>query len=76
MKVLVVINFHVIYVKMKLSSRNVFHDAEIKRELDIMYRYQIHLLLGRHSELNINNRLFLYKQVLKEIWIYGLQLWD
>lgn len=32
-------------------------------------------LLGRHSELNIHNKLLLYKQVLKPVWMYGLQRW-
>ena len=33
-------------------------------------------LIGRHSSLWINNKLLLYKQVLKPVWTYGIQLWS
>jgi len=32
-------------------------------------------LLGRNSELSLNNKLLLYTAVLKPIWSYGVQLW-
>jgi hypothetical protein len=32
-------------------------------------------LLGRKSKLSTNNKLLLYKTVLKPIWTYGIQLW-
>jgi hypothetical protein len=32
-------------------------------------------LLGRRSALSTHNKLFLYKQILKPVWIYGIQLW-
>jgi hypothetical protein len=32
-------------------------------------------LLGRNSELSIYNRLILYKQALRPVWSYGIQLW-
>jgi hypothetical protein len=32
-------------------------------------------LLGRNSELSIYNKLILYKQVLRPVWSYGIQLW-
>jgi hypothetical protein len=32
-------------------------------------------LLGRKSKLSTNNKLFLYKARLKQIWTYGIQLW-
>jgi hypothetical protein len=32
-------------------------------------------LLGRKSELFINNKLLIYKAILKPIWVYGIQLW-
>jgi hypothetical protein len=33
-------------------------------------------LLGRKSQLSVHNELLLYKQVLKLIWTYGIQLWE
>jgi hypothetical protein len=32
-------------------------------------------LLGRNSELSIYYKLILYKQVLRPVWSYGIQLW-
>jgi hypothetical protein len=32
-------------------------------------------LLGRNSELSIHNKLILYKQVIRPLWNYGIQLW-
>ena len=31
--------------------------------------------LGRNSELSIQNKLLLYKQIIKPVWTYGIQLW-
>ena len=32
-------------------------------------------LMGRRSVLSIHNKLMLYKQILKPVWTYGIQLW-
>jgi hypothetical protein len=32
-------------------------------------------LLGRRSALSTHNKLVLYKQTLKPVWTYGIQLW-
>lgn len=32
-------------------------------------------LIGRHSELTIYNKVLLYRQILKPVWTYGIQLW-
>jgi hypothetical protein len=32
-------------------------------------------LLGRKSKLSIDNKLLIYKTILKPIWAYGIQLW-
>jgi hypothetical protein len=32
-------------------------------------------LLGRKSKLSTNNKLLIYKAMLKPIWTYGIQLW-
>jgi hypothetical protein len=32
-------------------------------------------LLGRKSKLSTNNKLLIYKAILKPIWSYGIQLW-
>jgi hypothetical protein len=51
--------------------------AQIKKkqgELEIKFR-KMYWLLGRRSELSMYNKLFLYKQVLRSVWTYGVQLW-
>lgn len=45
-----------------------------KEEFNLKYR-KMYWLLGRNSKLSIYNKLLLYKQVLKPVWTYGLQLW-
>jgi hypothetical protein len=35
----------------------------------------MYLLLGRKSKLSTNNKLLIYKTILKLIWTYGIQLW-
>jgi len=31
--------------------------------------------MGRRSALSTHNKLVLYKQILKPVWTYGIQLW-
>jgi hypothetical protein len=35
----------------------------------------MYCLVGRNSSLPRHNKLLLYKQILKPIWTYGVQLW-
>lgn len=50
------------------------HVKKKKQELNLKFR-KMYWLLGRQSQLSIHNKLLLYKQVLKPIWTYGIQLW-
>jgi hypothetical protein len=43
-------------------------------ELNIKFK-KMYCLLGCNSELSIYNKLILYKQVLRPVWSYGIQLW-
>lgn len=43
-------------------------------QLGLTYRKML-WLLGRHSQLKLENKLLLYKAILKPIWTYGIQLW-
>jgi hypothetical protein len=43
-------------------------------ELNIRFK-KMYLLLERNSELSIHNKVILYKQVIRPIWSYGIQLW-
>ena len=35
----------------------------------------MHWLLGKQSCLSLQNKVILYKSVLKPVWTYGIQLW-
>ncbi|KAI8115889.1 putative RNA-directed DNA polymerase from transposon X-element [Lucilia cuprina] len=32
-------------------------------------------LIGRKSNLSVHNKLIVYKQILKPVWSYGIQIW-
>jgi len=36
---------------------------------------KLYWLVGPHSELTIENKRLLYVEIIKPIWIYGIQLW-
>ena len=36
---------------------------------------QLYWLIGRKSKLTTENKLLMYKAILKPIWSYGLQIW-
>jgi hypothetical protein len=50
------------------------HSKNQRDELNNKFR-KIYWLLGRNSELSVHNKLALYKQVIRPVWIYGIQLW-
>jgi hypothetical protein len=35
----------------------------------------LYWIIGRKSQLSLENKLFVYKAILKPIWTYGVQLW-
>jgi hypothetical protein len=45
-----------------------------QEELTLKYR-KMYCLMGRYSALSVYNKLMLHQQVLKPVWIYGIQLW-
>ena len=36
---------------------------------------EIKWLIGRHSPLSLENKIIIYKTVLKPVWTYGIELW-
>jgi hypothetical protein len=38
-------------------------------------KHKMHWLHGLKSQLSTNNKILLYKTILKPIWTYGIQLW-
>jgi hypothetical protein len=36
---------------------------------------QMYWIPGRNSQLSLDNKLLIYKAILKPVWLYGCQLW-
>lgn len=64
------------YLGMHIDRRLTWkkHLHKKREELNLRYR-GLHWLLGRNSVLSTDNKLLIYKVVLKPIWTYGIQLW-
>jgi hypothetical protein len=56
----------------KLTWRN--HIIRKRKQVDLKAK-EINWLLGRKSHLSIENKLTIYKAVLKTVWMYGCKLW-
>jgi hypothetical protein len=56
----------------KLTWRN--HIIKKRKQVDLKAK-EINWLLGRKSYLSIENKLTIYKAVLKPVWMYGCELW-
>lgn len=50
------------------------HIQAKRAQLKIKSR-RLYWLLGPRSKLNLNNKIRIYKAILKPIWSYGIQLW-
>ena len=50
------------------------HISEKTKQLTEKLR-KFYWLTGRRSKLNIQNKITLYKAVIKPVWTYGIQLW-
>ena len=36
---------------------------------------ELYWLLGRKLQLSIENKLLIYKTIIKPIWTYGIEIW-
>ena len=48
---------------------------KIKRKQLNLLRAKMEWLIGRRSSLSIHNKLLIYRQIMKPVWTYGIQLW-
>lgn len=64
------------YLGMHLDRRLTWksHIQAKQQQLKIKTK-RMYWLLGRKSQLSIENKIRLYKAILKPIWTYGIQLW-
>jgi hypothetical protein len=61
---------HVKYLRLHLDRRLAWHTHIFAKRKQLGY-----WLLERKSKLSTNNKLLIYKGILKPIWTYGIQLW-
>ena len=50
------------------------HVKKKRNELDLKFKKH-YWLIGRHSKMTINNKILIYNQILKPVWLYGIQMW-
>lgn len=50
------------------------HIKKKRDEMNLKFR-NLSWILGRNSKLSTDNKLLIYKAILKPIWMYGIQLW-
>jgi hypothetical protein len=50
------------------------HVKNKREELGLKYK-RMYWLMGRRSAMSAHNKLVFYKQILKPVWTYGIQLW-
>jgi len=50
------------------------HISTLRKHLDLRTK-ELHWIIGKHSPLSLNNRLLIYKAILKQAWTYGIELW-
>lgn len=64
------------YLGMTLDTRLRWkeHVKKKREELGLKYR-KMYWLLGRNSQLSMQNKILIYNQILKPVWLYGIQLW-
>jgi hypothetical protein len=61
-----------LHLDRRLTWRTHIYFKRKQLELSLKRMYWI---IGRHSELSIENKLLLYKTILRPIWTYGIPLW-
>ncbi len=64
------------YLGLNLDTKLKWKEHIKKKTDESKLKYKnMYWLLGRNSQLSIRNKVLVYKQVLKPVWTYGLQLW-
>ena len=62
-----------LHFEKRLTLKN--HVATKRKQLELKTR-EINWLTGKHSALSLENKLLVYKTVLKPVWTCGIELWD
>jgi transposase len=64
------------YLGLQLERRMTWkkHIFMKRKQLGLKFR-QLYWLIGRKSQLSLENKILIYKAILKPVWTYGIQLW-
>jgi hypothetical protein len=64
------------YLGVQLGRRLTWHTHIFAKRKQLgLSLTKMYWLLGRKSKLSANNKLLIYKVILKPIWTYSIQLW-
>lgn len=64
------------YLGLHLDNKLTWRDHINKKKQHIELRLKnLYWLIGRTSSLSLDNKLLLYKTIIKPIWTYGVELW-
>jgi hypothetical protein len=66
------VNYLGLHLDRKLTWRE--HNTKKRKQLDLKTR-ELKWLIGKNSPLSLENKLLIYKTVLKPVWTYGIALW-
>lgn len=74
--VLIPQSFEVKYLGLTMDSRLTWkpHILNKRKQLDLLL-YKYGWLLGKYSRLSIQNKLLIYKTIIRPTWMYGCTLW-
>jgi len=61
-----------IHLDRRLTWRK--HITTKRKQLDLKLR-NLYWIIGRKSQLSLENKLLVYKVILKPVWTYGIQVW-
>lgn len=61
-----------IHIDSKLTWKE--HIVKKRKQIDLKIK-ELHWLIGRKSKLSLENKLLLYKSIIKPIWVYGIEIW-
>ncbi|PNF38441.1 hypothetical protein B7P43_G04015 [Cryptotermes secundus] len=50
------------------------HITKKRKQADLKIK-DMHWLIGRKSKLSLDNKVLLYKTIIKRIWVYGVEIW-
>lgn len=64
------------YLGLHLDRRLTWAKHIWNKRLQLGHTYRsMYWMMGANSHLNMENKLLLYKAILKPVWLYGIELW-